>query len=158
MDVVGPPDLSDYEKERGKPTPSLNHAFVQGRLLAAFLRFPEFVVHPELTLGFSDHHHLTPDLAIYPRLTPDWLHDEYPMLTMPRAVVEILSPNQGFSDVTEKLGVYFAHGVESVWVVQPGLQNLSVYPPGHPRPLGFFQGEARDPATGLTARVEDIFA
>lgn len=158
VDVVGPPELSDYEKERGKPMPSRNHAFVQGRLIAAFLRHPEFTVLPELTLGFPGRTPLTPDLTIYPRLTPDWLHDEYPVRSMPRSAVEIVSPHQGLQDILDKLEVYFQHGVESAWVIQPGLQSIAIYRPGISRPLGFVAGEARDPATGLTARVEEIFA
>ncbi len=158
MDVVEPPELSDYEKERGKPLPSLNHAYVQGRLIVAFAASPEFSVIPEPTLGFPDQTTLTPDLAVYRRRSPDWLNDGYPVRVMPRSIVEILSPSQGFKDIVEKLQVYFAHGVESAWVIQPYSLSLTIYLPGRSRPLIFAQGDALDPATGLSARVEDIFA
>lgn len=158
VDVVGPPELSDYEKERDKPMPSLNHAFVQARLIVAFAASPEFSALPELTLGFPDRDPLIPDIAIYPRLTPDWLKDQTRVRAMPRSVVEIVSPYQGLQDILDKLEVYYAYGVESAWVIQSGFQLITIYLPGQPRPLNFPQGEARDPATGLTVRVEDIFA
>lgn len=101
---------------------------------------------------------MTPDLSIYPKLTPDWRHDIVRMKVMPKLAVEIPSPSQGFQKVADKLDVYFAHGVESVWVVQPGTQSVGIYLPGAACPQVFTTGEARDPVTGLTARLEDLFA
>ncbi len=151
-------ELSDYEKERGKPMPSLNHGVIQSELIGAFLPFREFSVVSELTLELPDGSRLTPDISVYPRLRPDWYHDKVRMKTMPKLAVEIISPSQGFQEIGDKLDLYFAHGVESVWVVQPGMQAIAIYLPGTARPLVFTTGEARDPVTGLTARLEDIFA
>ncbi len=158
MDVVGPPDLSDYELERNKPTPSFNHGVVQHRLGTALSSFSAFTLASELTLKFPDGEKLTPDLCAYPRRTIDWSRDIIGMTEMPRMVVEIVSPCQGFQDIMEKLDRFFAHGVESAWVIQPYSQSITIYLPGQSRPLNFFQGEVRDPATGMTVRVEDIFA
>lgn len=150
--------LSDYEKERGKPMPSRNHSIVQLRLGAAFLAFSDFSVCSELTLELPDGSRLTPDLCAYPRLTLDWLHDDIRMKQMPLLAVEILSPTQGIQDITDKIPLYFAHGVESVWFVNPPMQLIAIFRPGISKPQVFTEGEVKDPATGLTARVEEIFA
>ena len=139
--------------------PSLNHSFVQYRLGLAFSVFPDFSVLPELTLGFPDRDPLTPDIAIYPRLKPDWRRDQARVRVMPRTIVEIVSPYQGVQDILDKLEIYFSHGVESAWVVQPGLKTIAIYRADGSEPDVFSdRSEARDPATGLTARVEEIFA
>ena len=151
-------ELSDYEKERGKPLPSLNHAFVQSRLIVAFASFREFSILSELTLELPDGSRLTPDISVYPKLTKDWRHDVIRMKIMPTLAVEIPSPSQGFQEIADKLDLYFANGVESVWVVQPGMQTVAIYLPGVVRPLVVTEGEVKDPVTGLTARLEDIFA
>ena len=77
---------------------------------------------------------------------------------VPLLVVEILSPHQGYQEIMDKLDVYFAHGVQSAWVVQPASQSIDLYRPGEQRPQIIQQGEAKDPATGLTIRLEEIFA
>lgn len=159
VDVVGPPDLSDYELERNKPMPSLNHGVVQLRLGAALLPFKEFTAACELTLKFPDGEKLTPDLCAYPRRAIDWSHDIIRMSEMPRMVVEIVSPRQGHHDIMEKLDRYFAHGVESAWVVQPALKTIAIYRPDGSEPDVFSRrGEAHDTIIGLSVRLEDIFA
>ncbi len=137
VDVVGPPAPSAYEKERGKPTPSRHHAIVQSRLLRAFLRFPEFDILPELTLGFPDRAPLTPDLSVYPCSTPDWSQDEYPVLAMPRTVVEIVASSQTMQEMVNKAEVYFAHGAESARLVLLATQTIFIGQPGILRPLVF---------------------
>lgn len=148
----------DYEEERGKPMPSLNHAAVQSALIVAFAPSKEFSILSELTLELPDGARLTPDISVYPRLAKDWRHDVVRMKTMPKLAVEIPSPSQGFQEIADKLDLYFAHGVESVWVVQPGMQSVAIYLPNVVRPIVVTEGEAKDPVTGLTARLEDLFA
>jgi len=45
----------------------------------------------------------------------------------PELVVEVLSPDDRWSDVMEKLGDYFAAGVDRVWVVDPRLRKVFAY-------------------------------
>jgi Uma2 family endonuclease len=45
----------------------------------------------------------------------------------PELVVEILSPDDRWSEVTERLAEYFAIGVLRVWVVDPRQRKLFVY-------------------------------
>lgn len=151
-------ELSDYEKERGKPMPSYNHAIVQSELIGAFLPNKAYSIASELTLELPDGQRLTPDISVYPRLRPDYNHDKIRMTTLPRLVVEIISPGQGWQDIVDKLDLYFAHGVESAWVVQPGAKMIAIYQSTTVPPQVVTVGEARDPVTGLTARLEEIFS
>lgn len=45
----------------------------------------------------------------------------------PELVVEIMSPNDGWSDVNTKLAEYFNIGVELAWVVEPRHKRVHVY-------------------------------
>ncbi len=45
----------------------------------------------------------------------------------PEIVVEVLSPDDRWSGVTEKLAEYFAIGVGMVWVADPRKQRMHVY-------------------------------
>jgi Uma2 family endonuclease len=45
----------------------------------------------------------------------------------PELVVEILSPDDRWSMVTEKLGDYLTAGVERVWIVDPRLRKVFAY-------------------------------
>lgn len=45
----------------------------------------------------------------------------------PDLVVEILSPNDSWSEVTQKLREYFAIGVRLVWIVDPQTRNVYAY-------------------------------
>ena len=118
----------------------------------------EFSILPELTLEFPDGTRLTPDIVVYPVLKPDWSNDIIAMTIMPQMAVIIPCPSEGWQVVEEKRDLLFAHGVGSVWAVQPGMLAIAVFLPGAPRPQVFAAGEARDPVTGLTADLEAIFA
>jgi Uma2 family endonuclease len=45
----------------------------------------------------------------------------------PDLVVEILSPHDRWSTVTQKLREYFAIGVRLVWIVDPSARSVHVY-------------------------------
>lgn len=45
----------------------------------------------------------------------------------PELIVEVLSPNDRWSGVIEKLEEYFAIGVEAVWIADPERQEIFVY-------------------------------
>jgi Uma2 family endonuclease len=45
----------------------------------------------------------------------------------PELIVEILSPGDRWSDITEKLDEYFAIGVQQVWLANPQRQEVFVY-------------------------------
>lgn len=45
----------------------------------------------------------------------------------PELIVEVTSPDDRWSDVMEKLGEYFAIGVQAVWVADPQTHSVYVY-------------------------------
>ncbi|MCP4661391.1 MAG: Uma2 family endonuclease [bacterium] len=148
--------LPNYEQERGKPMPSKNHGLVQLFLGVAFSRHEEqYTIIPELSLELGGRP-LVPDLCVYPKLPIDWLHDEIKMTEPPLTVVEILSPTQGMDELIRKADAYFQAGVKSCWIVQPIFGVIAVLVPGQKAQLAT-AGEVKDPITGITVMVEEIF-
>jgi Uma2 family endonuclease len=45
----------------------------------------------------------------------------------PELIVEIISPNDRWTDVQDKLEEYFAFGVDTVWLVNPKRREVTVY-------------------------------
>jgi Uma2 family endonuclease len=45
----------------------------------------------------------------------------------PELVVEIMSPNDRWEQVRDKLSDYFSIGVEQVWIIEPGNRKVLVY-------------------------------
>ncbi|MCP4656846.1 MAG: Uma2 family endonuclease [bacterium] len=147
---------TDYELERGKPMPSRNHSIVQFNLTLAFSTYrSEYSILPELTLELGGPP-LTPDISVYPKLSPDWRHDEIKMTKPPLVAVEILSPRQAMDDLVQKAETYFEAGVRSCWIVLPAVKGIAVLVPGEDTTL-YSKGELKDPATEITVKVEEIF-
>jgi Uma2 family endonuclease len=77
----------------------------------------------------------------------------------PDLAVEVISPNDRYSEVDEKIGEYLAHGTRMVLVVDPRRRTVTVHRPGQPvRVLGaddMLDGE--DVVPGWTMPVRDIF-
>jgi Uma2 family endonuclease len=120
--------LSDYEIERGKPMPSKNHSIIQlnlgAELRANYKKKYRFASEISLEL---DYWQSTPDLAIFPPMRMDMRHDEIRLTDAPLGVVEILSPAQSMTELTDKAEKYFQYGVKSVWLVIPTLETVAVY-------------------------------
>ncbi|MBI3958930.1 MAG: Uma2 family endonuclease [Chloroflexi bacterium] len=151
LDVV-----SEYEQEWGKPMPSLNHSLAQSALIVELSRKygDEYTILSELTLEMYPA--ATPDVAIYPRLSPNWLRDEIRKTQPPLLVVEIISPSQSVDELIPKIERYFEMGVRSCWLVQPPLQQIAVFTP-EMQPEVFTRGPVQDPASGFSVNIEDIF-
>lgn len=62
----------------------------------------------------------------------------------PELVVEIVSPNDLWSQVRQKIAEYFAIGVDRVWIVEPETRSVLVYS----SPTAFTQLEAGDTLVG----------
>ena len=62
--------LSDYERERGKPIPTLNHAYLQSSLLVELnIRYRKtHTFLSELNMTMPERPDTVPDIAIYPKL------------------------------------------------------------------------------------------
>ena len=97
-----------------------------------------------------------PDVSVFPKRSPDWLHDQVYVEEPPLLAIEILSPSQATQDLTDKFEAYFAAGVKACWLVQLVLKTIAVFA----SPTDYrvhTEGTIRDPATGIEVSLEEIF-
>lgn len=149
--------LSEYERERGKPMPSMLHSVVQTNLLGILLTYrPEYQVLSELTLQLDDRNQ-TPDLCVYRDLNVDFMHDETQATDPPLLAVEISSPTQGIQGLLDKIRFLLQHGVQSCWLIQPQLRTVTVFT-GEMDSATHDRGVLTDPATNIEVDLDDVFA
>ncbi len=146
----------DYEKERGKPMPSLNHGVVQAKFSFALISAcrDRYLVGSEVSLGTDPP--LTPDLIVTGERQLDWLRDEVRLEEAPLTAIEIVSPSQSVNDFIPRIESYFRFGVRSVWLVHPPLKQVVVFGRDtDPRVIS--EGEITDPAVDVRIALEEIF-
>jgi Uma2 family endonuclease len=149
-------ELSDYERERGKPMPSLNHSIAQSNLIGCLLRFKkQYRTASELSLNLPTLR-ATPDICLYPQRGADFRHDQTMVSEPPVVAIEIVSHSQSTSTMLEKFDQYFANGVKSCWLVQPSLEAITVVHPGA-KPRTFDAGTLEDTVAGISIQVEEVF-
>jgi Uma2 family endonuclease len=150
--------ISDYELDRGKPMPSLNHSVLQLRLggLLSKNYAEQFLFASELSLSLADKP-FVPDLCIYPKRKLDWQNDEIRLSEPPLTIIEISSPEQDFEDFQRKLKAYFDAGVKSFWLVIPFTETLTIFYPNE-KPVSFTMGEAIDKTNGIKLNIDELFA
>jgi len=76
---------------------------------------------------------LVPDVSYYEQSridqylveTPD--SDEKPLILVPDLAVEVVSPRDSYSDVSEKIETYIEYGVRLLWIVDPQRKTVTVY-------------------------------
>ena len=154
-------EKNTYETERRKPMPSFNHSLIEAQLsflLKTHYR-KDFFIAAELSLGFVPKG-ATPDICILPKkdhkigVDPDIIK----LKEAPITTIEILSPTQALSDLTNKIkNEYFPNGVKSSWVIIPELRAVVVYQAGKKDYEWFKKGEMKDEVTGIHLKVDDIF-
>lgn len=139
---------------------SRNHSYLQIKLGALLLGLDKYLVLSEISLDSSlletNTKEMRPDLALYPKLTIDFLQDEIRMQTMPLLVIEILSPRQSIDEILEKFRGYFKLGVQSCWLVLPPLKSVSVFSSPNQEQT-FSQGDVVDDALNIRLAVKSIF-
>jgi Uma2 family endonuclease len=99
-----------------------SHAAWQGALLiwlSAYRQSAHIRVFPELRLQTSKTRFRIPDILAIDRDAPD----EEIITHAPLLCVEILSPEDRFAKVEEKIDEYFRMGVRAVWVIDPRTQT-----------------------------------
>ena len=153
-------EMTAYETERGKPMPSFNHSYLQNNILAELnLNYrKQFTCMPELTLAMPDKPNCVPDIAIYLKMTANFLHDKITYSEMPITAIEIVSPTQSTDEILAKFERYFFAGVKSCWLVQPSLKAINVY--SHIGKYKYFNDEMilTDPATNIELSLADVFS
>jgi Uma2 family endonuclease len=156
MNTVVLDPATNYQKERGKPMPSENHAIVQMNLGIEFAKHKDYRTLSELSLELNGRP-FTPDLSVYPRQPANFRHDNIHRTDPPLVVVEIFSPTQGYQEVMDKVEAYLNSGVKSCWVVNPPLRTITIYGAGGFQKT-YVEGQAVDPAIGLTADLAAVFS
>ncbi|GAB4021871.1 Uma2 family endonuclease [Spirosoma koreense] len=151
--------VSDYELERGKPMPTLNHSIIQGNLTFALkLHYrDQYSILPEINITMPQRPDAVPDIAIYPKLQSDFMHDVTSMTEMPLTVIEIISPSQSDADIVAKFERYFNAGVKSCWLVMPSFQAISVYSSFGKYRFFSENDTLTDAVTGIELGVKEIF-
>ena len=153
-------EISEYERERGKPMPTLNHAVSQANLVFALkLTYREqYLIVSEINLTMPERPDAVPDGAIFPKLKVNFFEDITSMTEMPLTVIEIVSPSQSDAEIIAKFKRYFDAGIRSCWLVMPSFQAVSVYS-AFGKYQFFSEADALiDPVTGIELPVSEIFA
>ena len=132
------PDLEPCELVEGRIVPLVPTGYIHGalevRLGARLLAWAEATGRGRVFTG---------EVGIYIRRNPDTVraadilyisNERYArrgpsgyLDVAPELTVEVLSPDDRWSDVTGKLDDYFSAGVDAVWVVDPRRRQIFVY-------------------------------
>ena len=103
-------------------------------------------------------HTVLPDVAWFSRQQVPGIV-KGPVRVAPTLAVEILSADDRYSEVQEKVLVYLNAGVSVVWVVDPLSRKVSIYRPGQvPEVVGADAILQDAELPGLTLSVGELFA
>ncbi|MBC7572310.1 MAG: Uma2 family endonuclease [Spirosoma sp.] len=136
---------------------SLNHSKLIHRISVALDPYEEdYDILPELELELTTGK-CKPDVAIYKNLPIDWLNDVIYYNQPPITAIEILSPKQALTDLTDKAyKQYFPAGIQSVWLILPTTRIVQLLLPD-----GSIQtwstGIMQDPVTGMELDLGYLF-
>ncbi|MGQ9541495.1 MAG: Uma2 family endonuclease [Armatimonadota bacterium] len=147
---------------------NIQHGFVAGRILFKLAAFVEalrvgYVLAAETGFVLSEDDGATvraPDVAFISReRMPLPLPDRFATV-VPDLVVEVLSPGDTFTLVTEKVNDWLRAGVKIVWVVDPSVKRVSIHKPNEPVRIlsedDTLSGE--EVLHGFECKVSEIFA
>ncbi|RZK22297.1 MAG: Uma2 family endonuclease [Hymenobacter sp.] len=151
--------LSDYELERGKPVPSLNHSPVQANLvfeLKTRIR-QSHTVATELSIKVTGKK-MVSDLAVFQKFAANMQRDVLWVQDIPLTTMEILSPRQDLDTLLEKAELFLAAGVKSCWIVIPAVGTIAVFT-GPTTYRSFANSSAvLDEVLGVEIPLVDIFS
>ncbi len=147
-------ELEDFQTE---DIMSLNHSLVSYNLTKSLSKYDkEYRILPELELELQSGR-AKPDICIYNKMKVNWLNDVIRLTTPPLVAIEILSPRQALSDLTDKtIAIYFPAGVQSVWIVIPTLQFVQILTNTN-ETATFSEGTIKDPIFGFEVEFSDLF-
>jgi len=136
-----------------KSIPTRKHGFIQTRLAQLInVGCSDFEATSEVTIRIRTGKYLVPDLIVQDRSR---IQDPYP--TEPVHVcVEILSPEDRFSETLAKCEDYLAWGVETTWIVDPESRRAWEFRKG-PRPTEVPPTGSLT-ASGISISLPELFA
>jgi len=152
------PEISDYELERGKPMPSLNHSIVQANAMFELKSHyrEQFRFMSEVNIDITGRV-MVPDIGIFPKMMADMANDSIVVQQAPLTTIEIHSPSQALSKLIGKANAYFQAGVKSCWIVLPEASGIFVY--NAPSKYTFFHDSETliDSASGIELPLAPLF-
>jgi len=146
-----------FEEYQSEDIMSLNHSRIINRVGVAISRYDDqYDVFPELELELTTGK-CKPDVSIYENLPTDWFNDVMYFNQAPIIAVEVLSPKQAVTDLTDKaFKIYFPAGVQVVWLIIPTTRIVQALLPD-----GSIQtwstGIMQDPVTGMELDLGYLF-
>ena len=148
--------FNEVEEFQTEDVMSYNHAKITYRLAKNLSRYDQqYDILPELEFELS-HGRAKPDLAICKLGKIDWLRDIIRPTHPPLLAIEILSPRQALSDLTDKaLDIYFPSGTSVVWIIIPHFKQVTVMIPDGQKTV--ISGKLLDENTGIELDLESIF-
>jgi Uma2 family endonuclease len=148
--------FDEIEEFQTEDVMSYNHAKITYRLAKNLSRYDQqYDILPELEFELS-HGRAKPDLAICKLGKIDWLRDIIRPTHPPLLAIEILSPRQALSDLTDKaLDIYFPSGTSVVWIIIPHFKQVTVMIPDGQKTVT--SGKLLDEKTGVELDLESIF-
>jgi len=149
-------NILEIEEFQTEDVTSYNHAKITYRLAKILSRYDEqYDILPELEFELS-YGRAKPDIAICKLGKIDWLRDIIRPTHPPLLAIEILSPRQALSDLTDKvLDVYFPSGTAVVWVIIPHFRQITVMTTNHQNTLT--SGILTNENTGIELSLESLF-
>lgn len=137
---------------------SYNHSELQSHLSFLFRQAyrQQYSILTELDFDFASGK-TRPDLCIMPKRRANWLVDEVVVHDVPITTIEILSPQQSLTSLTERIyEKHFPAGVKTVWLIVPPIQTVSILLPDG-RQVNVSAGIVKDPITGIELDLAAIF-
>lgn len=152
-------EISDYERERGKPLPGVFHAFVQMNLIYQLSRSDkekyEFL--PELNIDLNGYR-AVPDITIFDKNEP-FLHSKIDIewvTAVPFVTIEISAPKQSIHSLIVRAEEYLKRGVQEAWVIVAEIGTLTVCKP-HQKRRTYVSGRIVHEQSGAVISVEELF-
>jgi Uma2 family endonuclease len=115
---------------RQKPMPTWKPSVIQGQTIVLINLSREFIAGSEFTVKIRTGKYLVPDVAVQRR---DHIQDPYAIAPV-HLCVEILSPEDRFSETAAKCEEYHDWGVEMTWIIEPESRRAWEFPKGR-RPV-----------------------
>ena len=145
---------------------SVRHSLVQANLAHLLKLTQKFTVFIELSLdangqdlsAFNVKDELVPDVCGYPNDMLIPRYDILRMTEMPILAIEVQSPRQGMLVLVQKVGAYFALGVQSCWIVDPQTQSVHVFSDPLNSKAFDFSETITDRIADVSIQVSEIFA
>jgi Uma2 family endonuclease len=111
---------------RPKTMPTFRHGNMELVVCNSINRFTGFVATPELTVRIREGKYLVPDVAVQ-KLSE--LQEPYPIKPV-HLCVEVMSPEDRFSETVAKCEEYHAWGVPYCWILDPESRQCWQYHAG----------------------------